>query len=115
VLLGIIVESCATRIFLTNPDMDQDLYRRQFRLYGTAVEWSATLLPKRQFLIRTPELAKVPISMWIAVAAGSTRMIPIACPTEYSNQPVLAAIAEDAGDPGRATFWRVIGQGVFAV
>ena len=28
-LLGIIVESCATKIFLTNPDMDQDLYRRQ--------------------------------------------------------------------------------------
>ena len=58
-LLDIIVESCATKIFLANPDMDQDLYRRQFHLNDTEVEWIATLLPKRQFLIKTPELAKV--------------------------------------------------------
>jgi len=58
-LLAIIVESCATKIFLANPDMDQDLYRRQFHLNDTEVEWIATLLPKRQFLIKTPELAKV--------------------------------------------------------
>jgi type IV secretion system protein VirB4 len=58
-LLDIIVESCATKIFLANPDMDQDLYRRQFHLNDTEVEWISTLIPKRQFLIKTPELAKV--------------------------------------------------------
>jgi len=58
-LLDVIVESCATKIFLANPDMDQDLYRRQFHLNDTEVEWIASLLPKRQFLIKTPELAKV--------------------------------------------------------
>jgi type IV secretion system protein VirB4 len=58
-LLDIIVESCATKIFLANPDMDRDLYRRQFHLNDTEVEWIASLLPKRQFLIKTPELAKV--------------------------------------------------------
>ncbi|HKW35207.1 MAG TPA: type IV secretion system DNA-binding domain-containing protein [Candidatus Acidoferrum sp.] len=58
-LLDIIVESCATKIFLANPDMDQDLYRKQFHLNDTEVEWIATLIPKRQFLIKTPELAKV--------------------------------------------------------
>jgi len=58
-LLDVIVESCATKIFLANPDMDQDLYRRQFHLNDTEVDWIASLLPKRQFLIKTPELAKV--------------------------------------------------------
>lgn len=58
-LLDVIVESCATKIFLANPDMDQELYRRQFHLNDAEVEWIATLLPKRQFLIKTPELAKV--------------------------------------------------------
>jgi type IV secretion system protein VirB4 len=58
-LLDVIVESCATKIFLANPDMDQDLYRRQFHLNDTEIEWIASLLPKRQFLIKTPEIAKV--------------------------------------------------------
>jgi len=58
-LLDVIVESCATKIFLANPDMDQDLYRRQFHLNDTELDWISSLLPKRQFLIKTPELAKV--------------------------------------------------------
>jgi type IV secretion/conjugal transfer VirB4 family ATPase len=58
-LLDTIVESCATKIFLANPDMDRDVYRRQFHLNDTEVEWISTLIPKRQFLIKTPELAKV--------------------------------------------------------
>ena len=70
-LLDVIVESCATKIFLANPDMDQDLYRRQFHLNDTEVGWIASLLPKQQFLIKTPELAKVanlnvdPRSYWL--------------------------------------------------
>ncbi len=58
-LLHVIVESCATKIFLANPDMDQDLYRQQFHLNDTELAWISTLLPKRQFLIKTPALAKV--------------------------------------------------------
>jgi type IV secretion/conjugal transfer VirB4 family ATPase len=58
-LLDVIVESCATKIFLANPDMDQELYRRQFHLNDTEIGLIAALLPKQQFLIKTPELAKV--------------------------------------------------------
>jgi type IV secretion system protein TrbE len=57
-ILDVIVESCATKIFLANPDMDRDLYRRQFHLNENEVELITTLLPKQQFLIKTPELAK---------------------------------------------------------
>ncbi len=58
-ILDVIVESCATKIFLANPDMDRDLYRRQFHLNETEVELIANLIPKQQFLIKTPDLGKV--------------------------------------------------------
>ena len=58
-ILDVIIESCATKIFLANPDMDRDLYRRQFHLNDTEVEIIPALIPKQQFLIKTPELAKV--------------------------------------------------------
>jgi type IV secretion/conjugal transfer VirB4 family ATPase len=70
-IFDVIVESCATKIFLANPDMDRELYRRQFHLNETEVEHIAGLIPKRQFLIKTPELAKVvnltvdPKSYWL--------------------------------------------------
>src|SRR5467141_2149520 len=70
-ILDVIIESCATKIFLANPDMDRELYRRQFHLNETEVELISALIPKQQFLIKTPELAKVanlnvdPKSYWL--------------------------------------------------
>ncbi|MGA7225043.1 MAG: type IV secretion system DNA-binding domain-containing protein [Candidatus Acidiferrales bacterium] len=58
-ILDVIIESCATKIFLANPDMDRDLYQRQFHLNETEVELIANLIPKQQFLIKTPDLGKV--------------------------------------------------------
>src|SRR5487761_102646 len=70
-ILDVIIESCATKIFLANPDMDRDLYRRQFHLNENEVELISGLIPKQQFLIKTPELAKIanlrvdPKSYWL--------------------------------------------------
>jgi type IV secretion system protein VirB4 len=58
-ILDIIIESCPTKIFLANPDIDRDLYRRQFNLNESEIELISTLRPKQQLLIKTPELAKV--------------------------------------------------------
>jgi type IV secretion/conjugal transfer VirB4 family ATPase len=58
-ILDVIIESCATKIFLANPDMDRDLYRHQFHLNENEVNLISGLIPKKQFLIKTPELAKV--------------------------------------------------------
>ncbi|HVB59439.1 MAG TPA: type IV secretion system DNA-binding domain-containing protein [Candidatus Acidoferrales bacterium] len=58
-ILDILIESCPTKIFLANPDMDRDLYRRQFNLNDNEIELICTLRPKQQLLIKTPELAKV--------------------------------------------------------
>jgi type IV secretion system protein VirB4 len=70
-ILNVIIESCATKIFLANPDMDRDLYGNQFHLNEKEVDLISKLIPKRQFLIKTPELAKIanltvdPKSYWI--------------------------------------------------
>jgi type IV secretion system protein VirB4 len=70
-ILDVVIESCATKIFLANPDMDRELYRTQFHLNDNEVEIIAGLIPKRQFLIKTPELAKIvnltvdPKSYWL--------------------------------------------------
>jgi type IV secretion/conjugal transfer VirB4 family ATPase len=58
-ILDIIIESCPTKIFLANPDMDRNLYQQQFHLNENEIELISTLQPKRQLLIKTPELAKV--------------------------------------------------------
>jgi type IV secretion system protein TrbE len=58
-ILDVIIETCATKIFLANPDMDRELYREQFHLNETEIERIATLVPKRQFLIKNHEMAKV--------------------------------------------------------
>ena len=46
-------------MFLANPDIDQKIYREMFHLNGTEAELIARLIPKRQILIKRPELSKV--------------------------------------------------------
>lgn len=70
-IADVIVESCATKIFLANPDMDRGLYRNRFHLNDTEIDLIAGLIPKRQFLIKNYEIAKVanlevdPKSYWL--------------------------------------------------
>ena len=58
-IVDVIIETCATKIFLANPDMDRELYRNQFHLNETEINLIASLVPKRQFLIKNHEIAKV--------------------------------------------------------
>jgi type IV secretion/conjugal transfer VirB4 family ATPase len=70
-ILDVILESCPTKIFLANPDMNRDLYQRQFHLNDNEIELISTLIPKRQMLIKNPNIAKVanlevdPKSYWL--------------------------------------------------
>jgi type IV secretion/conjugal transfer VirB4 family ATPase len=58
-ILDVLLESCPTKIFLANPDMDLELYGRQFQLNDHEIELIAELIPKQQMLIKTPESSKV--------------------------------------------------------
>jgi type IV secretion system protein TrbE len=70
-ILDIILESCVTKIFLANPDMDRDLYRQHFHLNDNEIELITGLIPKRQMLVKNPDVAKVanlnvdPKSYWL--------------------------------------------------
>jgi len=70
-IVDVVIETCATKIFLANPDMDRDLYRNQFHLNEKEIDLISTLVPKRQFLIKNHDIAKVanlevdPKSYWL--------------------------------------------------
>lgn len=58
-ILPIVVESCPTKLFLANPGMDEEWYRRVFKLNITESQMIARLIPKQQFLLKRPDHAKV--------------------------------------------------------
>jgi type IV secretion system protein VirB4 len=57
-MLHIVSESCPTKIFLANPEMDRDLYRDAFHLNDTELELIAGLVPPGQMLIRKVQSSK---------------------------------------------------------
>ena len=58
-MLQIVADSCGTLIFLANPRLDRRQYREAFRLNETELDLIAGLTPKRQMLIKRPDLSKV--------------------------------------------------------
>ena len=58
-MLQIVAESCGTLMFLSNPRMDKQAYRSMFHLNETEVDLIAGLEPKKQMLVKRPDLAKV--------------------------------------------------------
>lgn len=57
-MLQIVSESCPTKIFLANPEMDRDLYREAFHLNDTELDLISDLVPPGQMLIRKAQSSK---------------------------------------------------------
>jgi len=57
-MLQIVSESCPTKIFLANPEMNRDLYQDAFHLNDTELELIAGLVPPGQMLIRKAQSSK---------------------------------------------------------
>jgi type IV secretory pathway VirB4 component len=57
-MLTMVSESCPTKIFLANPEMDRDLYREAFHLNDTELELIAGLVPPGQMLVRKAQGSK---------------------------------------------------------
>ena len=70
-LLRTVVESCPTKFFLANPDIDLGAARHLFHLNETEASLLAGLKPRQQLLLKRPDHAKVlnlrvdPQSYWI--------------------------------------------------
>ncbi len=71
-LLHIVNESCPTKIFLANPNIDKKLYSDIFQLNDTQLELLESLVPKRELLLIQPRGTKKlvldvdPVTYWIA-------------------------------------------------
>jgi type IV secretion/conjugal transfer VirB4 family ATPase len=57
-MLQIVSESCPTKIFLANPEMDRDVYREAFHLNDTELDLIAGLVPPGQMLVRKAQSSK---------------------------------------------------------
>ena len=71
-MLDIVSESCPTKIFLANPEMNRELYATAFHLNDTELELIADLVPPGEMLIRKAQSSKKvrlnvdAVSYWIA-------------------------------------------------
>jgi len=71
-MLAIVAESCPTKIFLANPEMDRQVYRGAFHLNDTELDIIAGLIPPGEMLIRKAQSSKKvrlnvdSVSYWIA-------------------------------------------------
>jgi type IV secretion system protein TrbE len=57
-MLAIVAESCPTKIFLANPDMNREVYREAFHLNDTELDIISGLVPPGQMLIRKAQASK---------------------------------------------------------
>ncbi len=58
-LLRTVIESCPTKCFLANPNMDLDRARTLFHLNATEADLIRALVPQRQMLLKRPDASKV--------------------------------------------------------
>ena len=71
-MLAIVAESCPTKIFLANPEMNAQVYREAFHLNDTEIDIIADLIPPGEMLIRKAQSSKKvrlnvdSVSYWIA-------------------------------------------------
>ena len=71
-MLAIVAESCPTKIFLANPEMNKQVYREAFHLNDTEIDIIADLVPPGEMLIRKAQSSKKvrlnvdSVSYWIA-------------------------------------------------
>jgi type IV secretion system protein VirB4 len=57
-MLAIVAESCPTKIFLANPEMNRQVYREAFHLNDTELDLIDGLVPPGQMLIRKAQTSK---------------------------------------------------------
>jgi type IV secretory pathway VirB4 component len=53
-----VAESCPTKIFLANPEMDRAVYAEAFHLNDTELDLTADLVPPGEMLIRKAQCSK---------------------------------------------------------
>jgi type IV secretion system protein VirB4 len=88
-MLAIVAESCPTKIFLANPEMNRQVYREAFHLNDTELEIIADLIPPGEMLIRKAQSSKKvrlnvdSVSYWIATNNARDNLLKREAFAEY--------------------------------
>jgi type IV secretion system protein TrbE len=100
-LLDIVAESCPTKIFLANPDMNRALYSDKFHLNDTEINIISELLPPGQMLIRKAQSSKKvqlnvdSISYWTATNNAKDNVRKLEYFERYGIAEGLRRLAHD--------------------
>ena len=100
-MLEIVSESCPTKIFLANPDMNRELYREKFHLNDTELGIISGLLPPGQMLIRKAQTSKKvqlnvdSVSYWMATNNAKDNLLKREYFERYGIPEGLRRLARD--------------------
>jgi len=104
-MLHIVNESCPTKIFLANPNIDRQLYAEVFQFNDTQLESLESLVPKRDLLLVQPGVTKKltltvdALSYWIATNNARDNQRRQEYFARYGAEAGLLKLAADHPNP----------------
>jgi type IV secretion system protein TrbE len=104
-MLDIVNESCPTKVFLSNPNIDRALYADKFHLNDTQLELLESLVPRRALLLIQPgetkrlELEVDALSYWVATNNARDNLRRQDYFRRYGPEQGLVRLAHDYPQP----------------
>jgi type IV secretion/conjugal transfer VirB4 family ATPase len=104
-MLHIVNESCPTKIFLSNPNIDRRLYTEIFQLNDTQLEMLESLVPKRELLLIQPHgtkklvLSVDALTYWIATNNARDNIRKLDYFARFGPEHGLLRLAQDYPNP----------------
>ncbi len=104
-MLHIVNESCPTKIFLANPNIDRKLYAEVFQLNDTQLELLESLVPKRELLLIQPRGTKKlvlevdALTYWIATNNARDNLRKQDYFARFGSEQGLIRLAHDYPNP----------------
>ena len=107
-MLEIVAESCPTKIFLANPEMNRQVYAEAFHLNDTELDLIADLVPPGEMLVRKAQSSKKvrlevdAVSYWIATNNARDNLVKRDYFARYGIAEGVRRLAQDFPVQGRA-------------
>jgi len=104
-MLDIVNESCPTKIFLANPNIDRKLYAEIFKFNDTELELLESLVPKRDLLLKQPGSTKKlrlevdALTYWLATNNARDNMRKQEYFARFGPEQGLLRLAQDYPNP----------------
>ena len=107
-MLHIVNESCPTKIFLSNPNIDRKMYAEIFQLNDTQLELLESLVPKRELLLIQPRGTKKlvlevdALGYWMATNNARDNIRKLDYFARFGPEQGLIRLAHDYPNPANS-------------